>query len=128
MNNRVKTAFLGMVLLQAVHSVEEYAFKLYEVFPPMQFIYRNAPELAQPAFVAFNLLLFLFGMICFFYWVQPARKGAKIIVWIWIAIQLTTFAAHLVWAILIGGYHPGLGTAPLFVPVVIYLIYWLRRV
>lgn len=116
-----------MVLLQAAHSVEEYVFKLYERFPPMQFIYAQAPELARPAFIAFNLLLFLFGMICFFYWVRPGRKGAKIIVWIWIAIQIVTIAAHLVWAILIGGYNPGLVTVLLFIPVVIYLIYWLRR-
>jgi hypothetical protein len=128
MNNRIKTAFLLMILLQAIHSVEEYIFKLYEVFPPMLFAYRNSPELAQAAFITFNLVLFLFGLICFFYWVQPTRKGARVIVWAWIMIQIATFAAHLVWAILIGGYNPGLATAVLFVPVIVYLLYWLQRV
>ncbi|MDQ3748974.1 MAG: HXXEE domain-containing protein [Acidobacteriota bacterium] len=128
MNHRIKTAFLLMILLQAIHSVEEYIFKLYEVFPPMQLIYRNTPELAQAAFITFNLLLFLFGLICFFYWVQPARKRARVVVWIWIVIQMATVAAHLVWAIVIGGYNPGLATAPLFVPVIGCLLYWLQRV
>ena len=128
MNSRIKTAFLVMVLLQGIHSVEEYIFKLYEVFPPMQFIYQDAPESARLAFITFNLLLFLFGLACFFYDVRPAGNGAKTVIWIWIAIQLATLAAHVIWAILIGGYNPGLATAPLFVPVVIYLIYWLRRV
>ena len=117
-----------MILLQAIHSVEEYIFKLYEVFPPMQAAYRNTPELSQAAFITFNLLLLLFGLFCFFYWVQPARKGARVVVWVWIVIQTATFAAHLVWAILIGGYNPGLATAPLFVPIVVYQLYWLQRV
>ena len=116
-----------MVWLQAAHSVEEYVFKLYERFPPMRFIYRSVPELARPAFIVFNLFLFLFGLFCYFYWVRPERKGAAIIIWIWIAIQIVTISAHLVWAILTGGYNPGLATVPLFIPVVIYLIYQLRR-
>ena len=126
MNNRIKIAFLTMISLQAVHSVEEYIFKFYEAFPPMQFIYRDAPDLAKSGFVTFNLLLFLFGIICFFYWVQPARKGARVVIWVWIAIQLATIASHAIWVMSVGDYHPGLATVPLFVPIVVFMMYLLH--
>jgi len=127
MNNRIKIAFLTMISLQAVHSIEEYIFKFYEVFPPMQFIYRDAPDLAKSGFVTFNLLLFLFGIICFFYWVQPARKGARVVIWVWIAIQLATIASHAIWVMSVGDYHPGLATVPLFVPIVVFMMYLLHH-
>ena len=127
MNSQIKTAFLLMIIMQAIHSVEEFIFKLYDVFPPMQFIYRQAPSLAKPAFVAFNLLLILCGLVCFFYWVRPAREGAKGVIWVWVVIQLATVAGHVIWVALSGGYHPGLATVGLFIPVVAYVMYAMRR-
>ena len=115
--------FLLLVILQAIHSVEEFIFRLYERFPPMRFLYRNAPHLAKPAFAISNALLVLIGLVCFYYWVQPARKGATVVVWIWIILESLNVVAHLVWAALIGGYNPGLVTGGLFVPVLIYLCY-----
>jgi len=115
--------FLLLVILQAIHSVEEFIFRLYERFPPMRFLYRNAPYLAKPAFAISNALLVFIGLICFYYWVQPARKGATVVVWIWIIIESLNVVAHLVWAALIGGYNPGLVTGVLFIPVLIYLCY-----
>jgi len=35
--------------------------------------------------------------------------------------------AHVIWWLSTVGYHPGLATAPLFVPVVAYMIYLLRH-
>ena len=115
--------FLLLVILQAIHSVEEFIFKLYERFPPMRFLFQNAPHLAKPAFAISNALLVLIGLVCFYYWVQPARKGATVVVWIWITIESLNVVAHIVWAALIGGYNPGLVTGLLFVPVLIYLCY-----
>jgi len=62
---RIKAAFLVMVVLQAVHSIEEFIFRLYEVLPPILFVYRRAPGLAMPAFILFNSFLVLFGLACF---------------------------------------------------------------
>jgi len=115
--------FLLLVILQAIHSVEEFIFRFYERFPPMRFLYQNVPHLAKPAFAISNALLVLIGLVCFYYWVQPARKGATVVVWIWITIESLNVVAHIVWAALIGGYNPGLVTGLLFVPVLIYLCY-----
>jgi len=121
MNSNLRAMFLLLVILQAIHSVEEFIFKLYERFPPMRFLFQNALHLAKPAFAISNALLVLIGLVCFYYWVQPARKGATVVVWIWITIESLNVVAHIVWAALIGGYNPGLVTGLLFVPVLIYL-------
>ena len=121
MNRKIQSAFLLLVIVQAIHSVEEFIFRFYERFPPMTFIYQNAPQLARPAFAISNALLFLIGLICFYYWVQPARKAANLVVWIWIILESSNVVAHIVWAVLIGGYNPGLVTGLLFLPVLIYL-------
>lgn len=127
MNTRIKAAFLLMLLLQAVHSAEEIIFRFHEAFRPMRFIYRLHPDLARPAFIGFNSLLILFGLFCFFYWVLPAREGARWVLWLWVGIQLTTIVAHAVWFITTGGYHPGLVTVPLLLPAALYMLYQLRR-
>ena len=127
MNRKIRITFLALIILQAIHSTEEYAFRFYEKFPPMRFIYQNFPDLAQPAFVIFNLLLFIIGLISFFYCRPPARKRARTVVWVWIALESANVIAHLGWAALIRGYNPGLVTVVLFVPVVIYLGYLMRR-
>ena len=116
------------MILQAIHFLEEFIFRFYERFPPMRFVYRNVPYLAKPAFVIANALLVSIGLICFFYWVQPARRGATVVVWIWIMAESLNVIAHAVWAALISGYNPGLVTALLFVPLLIYVCYLMVRV
>lgn len=121
MDPRVAHLYLGLVVLQALHSAEEYAFRFYEVFPPAKFVYRNAPELARPAFIAFNSLLILIGLAGYFYWVRPQKRGAAAVIWIAIAVEIFNGIGHLVWALWIRGYNPGLATAPLLLGVAIYL-------
>lgn len=127
MSDKIRTALLMMVAVQAAHSIEEYAFKMYELFPPMRFLYARTPELAKPAFAVSNAMLFLLGLASCWLLGRTREKTARAIIWIWVAIQLTNFTAHVVWAFLIGGYNPGLATAPLFVPLAAYLIHQLMR-
>ena len=128
MNSRVPIVFLSLIILQAIHSVEEFIFGFYEQFPPMRLIYQDAPQLAKPAFAISNALLFLAGLTCFYYWVRPARKGARALVWVWIVLESINVIAHLVWAVLIRGYNPGLVTVILFVPMLTYLSHLMRLV
>jgi hypothetical protein len=128
MNNRISLSFLLLIILQAIHSAEEFVFRFYESFPPMKLIYQNAPHLAKPAFAISNALLFLAGLICFYYWVRPGRERARTVVWVWIILESINVIAHFVWAISIRGYNPGLATVVLFVPVLTYLSYLMRRV
>ncbi len=127
LSNKIREAFLAIVVLQAVHSVEEFVFRLYEVFPPMVYLYRDSPHLARPAFIAFNVLLLIAGLACLFYWVWPGRQGARTVVWVWTAGEAFNAAAHSVWAIATQRYNPGLVTGLAFVPVLVYMTYLLRR-
>jgi hypothetical protein len=128
MNSRISSAFLSLIILQAIHSAEEFIFRFYEKFPPMRLIYQDAPHLAKPAFAISNALLFLAGLGCFYYWVRPAKENARIVVWVWIILEAVNVIAHFVWAISIRGYNPGLATVILFVPVLLYLSHLMRRV
>src|SRR4051812_31690686 len=123
----IPSAFLLLIVLQAVHSAEEFIFNFYDVFPPMMFLYRHSSHLAKPAFVVFNVLLLVAGLICWFRWVRSARWGARAVVWIWIGAEALNAVAHLVWAGLSRAYNPGLVTGLGFVPIVAYLCYLLRR-
>ena len=127
MNKQIKTAFLAMIVLQTIHSIEEFIFKIYAVSPQMKLVFQYAPDLAKPAFVASNLLLNLFGFICFFYWVRPAKPAARRVVWLGLGVQFVTVAGHFIWTIKVSGYHPGLATVPLFIPLIIYVVYQLRQ-
>jgi hypothetical protein len=126
-SRKISATFFALIVLQAAHSTEEFIFGFYERFPPMRFVYQNDPHLAPYAFAMSNLLLVLVGLICFYYWVWPARKGTKVIVWIWIVIESLNVLAHFVWAALIRDYNPGLVTGILFVPLIVYLTYLMGR-
>ncbi len=126
MDQKSKAAFLVLVLLQAVHSVEEYAFKFYEVFPPAQWLNQAFPGIARPGFVAFNIFLMLFGLWCFFRRVVPSSLTARLWAWVWVTIELYNGIAHPAWAVAIRGYNPGLATSPLLFAVALYLALRLR--
>jgi hypothetical protein len=125
-DTRIKTAFLALILLQALHSVEEYLFRFYEVFPPARLLNAAIPDIARPGFITFNILLVGFGLFCFFSWVQPAKSQARVAIWCWIAIESYNAIAHVVWAVAARGYNPGLATATVMFPLVAYLLHLAR--
>jgi hypothetical protein len=127
MDGKIRLTFLMLIAVQALHSVEEFSFKFYEVFPPMRLLYRDAPHLAGPAFIISNIALATVGLVCLLGWVWPARRGARAVVWAWVGGEAFNVIAHCVWAILVRGYNPGLVTGFGLVPVVVYLSYLLRR-
>jgi hypothetical protein len=127
MNDKIRMAFLALVLLQALHSVEELLYRFYEVFPPMALLYRNAPSFARPAFIVSNLLLAAAGLVCWRRWVWPGGRWTRRVVWVWAGGEALNVIAHCVWAVAARGYNPGLVTGLGFVPVVAYLIHLLRR-
>ncbi len=126
MDQKCKFAFLGLVLLQAVHSIEEYVFEFYEVFPPARFLDGISPGIAQPGFIVLNVALVAFGLWCFFGRVGPGAINAHRWAWVWVAIELYNGIAHPVWAVAVRGYNPGLATAPLLFAVAAYLAVGLR--
>ncbi len=126
MDRRIRVTFLALVLTQIAHSVEEYVFRFYEVFPPARALNELVPGLTHPGFIGFNTLLALFGLWCFFSAVQTGATSARDWVWIWVVIELFNGLAHPVWAIATRGYVPGLATSPILFVLAAYLFHRLR--
>ena len=121
MNPRSRWTFLALVLAQAAHSIEEYVFRLYDVFAPARFISGLISEDLAVGFAIFNAALVLFGVLCYVAWVRPGRPAARAFAWLWILIELVNGIGHPAIALARGGYFPGVFTAPALLALSIYL-------
>jgi hypothetical protein len=118
---RLQLTFLGLVVTQAAHSLEEYAGRLYDVFPPARFVSGLFSTDLQRGFVIFNVLLVAFGVWCLGW---PVRRGwpvARPLAWGWVAIELLNGIGHPLWSLRAGAYTPGVATAPLLLLLALYL-------
>jgi len=112
-NRRSQLVFLCLILAQAAHSVEEYLTRLYEVFAPARFVSSLVSSNLRLGFVIANIILVAFGLWC---WAVPVRSGwraARGLVWFWILLELGNGLSHSFFALVRGGYFPGVITAPL---------------
>ncbi len=115
--DRARFTFLLLVLTQALHSVEEYVGRLWEVFQPAQFLSGLMSDDLETGFLIINISLFVFGMLC---WLQLNRLTSMFI-WFWIVIETINGIGHPIWAISEGTYVPGLATAPILLILAIKL-------
>lgn len=121
METRSKFAFLLLILAQAAHSVEEYAFRLYDVFVPARFVSGLVSNDLARGFVIFNTMLVLFGLWCYLARVRKGHRSAKGWVWVWILIESGNGIGHTVMALARSAYFPGVITAPVLLVLSIYL-------
>jgi hypothetical protein len=115
MERRRADALLVLVLVQACHSVEEYAFRLWEVLPPARAVARALSVDPAFGFIVSNSLLVGFGLWC---WAVPVRRGrpsATAFLWAWALVETANGLGHLALAAAAGSYFPGLFTAPLLI-------------
>lgn len=118
---RFRTTFLALVCVQAMHSVEEYAFRLYDVFPPARMVSRLISADLRLGFLIFNVALVAFGFAC---WLGPVRRGwpsAVPLAWVWVAIELLNGIGHPIWSMMRGGYTPGVVTGLVLLPLALLL-------
>ena len=121
----VRTPFLALIFAQAGHSVEEYAFRLYDVLAPARYVSSVFGIDRQAGFLAVNAALVLFGLWC---WQARIRAGrGRGLAWFWALLDIANGSAHIALAIWAGGYFPGLATAPLLAGPGIWLALTLRR-
>lgn len=112
-DRRVQLVFFFLILAQAAHSVEEYFSKLYDVLAPARFISGLISHDLALGFLIANAALVAFGLWC---WAVPVRSGwsaAVGFIWFWTILELGNGTGHIFFALLRGGYFPGVGTAPL---------------
>lgn len=121
MERRSQFAFFALILAQAAHSVEEYAFGLYEVFAPARFVSAILSRDLATGFIIANLALLLFGLWCYIARVRTGHRSAQAWVWLWILVECGNGVGHPVMALVRGRYFPGVFTAPILLALSIYL-------
>jgi len=122
---RFQLSFLALVATQAVHSVEEYAGRLYEVFPPARVLSGLVSSDLERGFVIINVALVSFGLWCFAGPVRGQWPSAVPLVWFWVLIELVNGIGHPIWTVAEGRYTPGVVTAPILLFLAVYLAWQL---
>jgi hypothetical protein len=111
-----------LVLAQVGHSVEEYAGRLWESFPPARFLTGLLSSDRERGFLAINILLAAFGVWCWMGPVRRSRPSARALVGFWVALEIVNGVGHPVWSFAQGGYTPGVATAPVLLALALVVL------
>ena len=117
MDGRARWLFAALILAQAVHSIEEYRFRLYDALAPARYVSEALGFDRGIGFVVTNTALVSFGLWCWLTRVRPGRRSARAFAWFWAVIEIANACAHGALALAAGGYFPGLATAPLLLAI-----------
>jgi hypothetical protein len=123
---KARAAFLALVLVQAVHSVEEYRNRLYEVLAPARAVSGLISTDRRVGFVIFNVALVAFGLWCAAVPIRLGRPATRGLAWGWTILEAANGTVHVLWALSAGAYRPGLYTAPLLLMAALFLAMQLR--
>lgn len=118
---QTRTAFLALILVQAAHSAEEYAFGLYDVFAPARFVSELISSTPALGFAILNAAIVAFGAWCYLARVRPDHASAPGWMWPWVLVSLGNGVIHSAMAVLRGGYFPGVATAPILFVIAAYI-------
>lgn len=120
-SSRGQWAFLALIVTQAAHSIEEYVFRLYDVFAPARLVSSLVSDNLPFGFAVANTLIVLFGIWSYLARVRPNHPSARSFAWFWTGLEFANGVGHSVIALSQGGYFPGLATAPILIAVSMYL-------
>jgi Protein of unknown function with HXXEE motif len=121
-SQKARVAFRLLVIAQLAHSIEEYLFRLYDVFPPARFVSGLISTDLRIGFIAFNVAFVTFGFWCY---AVPVRKGSSAaipLLWLWVVVEILNGIGHPVISILERSYIPGTATAPFLLVIAVYLL------
>jgi hypothetical protein len=121
MDTRSQYIFLALILAQAAHSIEEYAFGLYNVFAPARLISGLFGADLARGFLIANAALLLFGLWCYTARVRAGHRSGVAWAWFWACLECGNGISHPVVALTRGAYFPGVATAPVLLSLSVYL-------
>jgi len=121
MDSRGRTMFALLIAAQAAHSVEEYVFRLFDVFAPARFVSGLFSSNLATGFAIANVLIVLFGFWTYLARVRRPHPRERAYGWFWACLEFGNGVGHLMLAAASGGYFPGVGTAPLLIAASSYL-------
>ena len=113
MNLQTQTIFLLLIISQALHSIEEYVFQLWEVLAPARFISGLFSANLELGFCIANSTIVVFGLWCYFEPIRHNWKNASYFMWFWVLLELGNSIGHTFFAVSGAEYFPGVYTAPL---------------
>lgn len=111
-DTRLKRNFLFLASSQALHSLEEYTFGLWEHFAPARYVSGLVSEDLPFGFAVINSIVVV---LIFWSYLVPIRNGAVYavpLVWFWAVLEAINGVGHLWFGMSSGAYFPGLYTAP----------------
>lgn len=111
MSARSKLLFLLLVAIQAAHSVEEYAGRLYEVFWPARFVSGLVSDNLSVGFIVINAAIIVLGVWCYFGPVRAGLSASWGLAGLWLTVELANGVGHISIAVWEGRYFPGAITA-----------------
>jgi hypothetical protein len=124
---RLEINFLALVAVQAAHSIEEYLGQLWDVFPSARFITGLVSEDRRLGFILINVALLLFGLWCFFWPVRRRWPVGRMLIGVWIVMEVINGIGHPLWTIQKQAYTPGVATAPVLLVLALSLIWQLKK-
>ena len=121
MNQKIERTFLILVLVQGLHSAEEYVGEIWEKFPPARFLCSLVSDNLVTGFLVINIGLLVFGLWCWLFPIRNTYSYAPILVWFWIVLELINGIGHPIWTVMQKAYTPGIITAPILLVIAIVL-------
>lgn len=122
MTRKIKAYFLAMVLVQGLHSIEEYQGKLWESFPPARALTNLVSDNLVTGFLVINIGLFVFGLWSWGFPVMKNYSYARPVLWFWVVLQMINGIGHPIWSIAQKSYTPGMYTAPVLLVLALVLM------
>jgi hypothetical protein len=127
MDHRSRIAFAILIATQAAHSIEEYAFRLYAIFPPAQLVSALFSSDLRIGFAIANTAIVTVGIGSYVAALRATPRMARLWVWPWVVLEGANGVGHIILAAAQGAYFPGVATAPILLVLSIWLAFQLRR-
>ncbi|MEX2122884.1 MAG: HXXEE domain-containing protein [Woeseia sp.] len=108
-----KRIFLLLICSQALHSIEEYYFSLWEVLAPARFLSGLVSADLSVGFAIVNVTIVALGLWTYAWPVRRNRSYALPLVWFWTILEMANGVGHTIFALASRSYFPGVYTAPL---------------
>jgi hypothetical protein len=116
-----RSLFGLLVLAQSAHSIEEYAGRLWEVFPPAVFVTGLIAADREVGFLILNVGLNLFGFAAWVWAVTRQRPIVPAVAWFFVVIETVNGVGHPLWSLRRWEYTPGVATAPVLLVLAVLL-------
>lgn len=113
MDSTARRIFLLLICSQALHSIEEYVFALWEVLAPARFVSQLVSDDLSVGFAIANAAIVSLGAWSYLWPVRRNLGYAVPVAWFWIILEAANGLGHMLFAVAAQGYFPGVYTAPL---------------